>query len=80
MSEAISLFSNSDYGVGITGMLNVIDPKNPVDKKNKVYISIYDREQKNFYQSEVEVHEFVRYRNKNTVLKEVVRLFLEILS
>lgn len=80
MSEAISQFSDSDYGIGITGMLNAFDPLNPVDKKNKIYISIYDRDQKRFYHRQVEVHEFVRYRNKNTVLKEIIRLFLDILS
>ncbi len=80
MSQAISGFSDSNYGIGITGMLNVIDPENPVDAKNKIYISIYDRDQKKVYQRQVEVHEFIRYRNKNTVLKGIIDLFLEILN
>lgn len=80
MSKAISEFSNSNYGIGITGMLNVIDPANPVDAKNKIYISIYDRDQKKFYQKQVEVHEFVRYRNKNKVLRGILDLFLEVLK
>lgn len=80
MSRAISEFSNSNYGIGITGMLNVIDPENPVDAKNKIYISIYDRDQKKFYQKQVEVHEFVRYRNKNKVLRGILDLFLKVLN
>lgn len=80
MSRAISEFSNSNYGIGITGMLNVIDPENPVDAKNKIYISIYDRDQRKFYQKQVEVHEFVRYRNKNQVLRGILDLFLKVLN
>lgn len=41
MSKNISWFANSDYGVGITGMLNCSDPANPSKDPNKVYISIY---------------------------------------
>lgn len=80
MSQAISQFSNSDYGIGITGMLNVLDPANSVGDKNKIYISIYDRNQRKFYQSQIEVHEFVRLRNKNTILREIIRLFIDILT
>lgn len=80
MSRAISEFAGSNYGIGITGMLNVIDPENPVDAKNKIYISIYDRDQKKFYQKQVEVHEFVRYRNKNKVLRGILDLFLKVLN
>ena len=29
MSKNISLFANSDYGVGITGKLNMVDKNNP---------------------------------------------------
>ncbi len=80
MSKAISEFSNSDYGIGITGLLNVADPENPVDMKNKIYISIYDSKLEKYYKKQIEVHEFVRYLNKNTVLRGVLALFLEILA
>ena len=80
MSKAISEFSNSDYGIGITGLLNVADPEKPVDMKNKIYISIYDSKLEKYYKKQIEVHEFVRYLNKNTVLRGVLALFLEILA
>jgi len=80
MSKAIAEFADSNYGIGITGMLNVMDPENPVDFKNKIYISIYDHDQKKYYRKQLEVHEFVRYRNKNTVLRGVLDLFLSILG
>ena len=80
MSQAISEFSGSDYGIGITGMLNVVDPENPVDTKNKIYISIYDSKSEKYYRKQVEVHEFVRYRNKNKVLRGVLDLLLKVLT
>lgn len=80
MSRAISKFSNSDYGIGITGMLNVIDPANPVEGKNKIYISIYNRNDSKFYRKQVEVHSKVRYKNKNIVLKAIIELLSSILK
>ena len=47
MSKKISDFANSDYGVGITGKLNSVDPANPTGADNLVYISIYERKTKN---------------------------------
>ena len=80
MSKAISCFSDSDYGVGITGQLNCVDIMNPVQEKNKIFISVYDRTRDTFYQRTVEVHEFVRSKNKETVILETVDLLLEILN
>ena len=34
MSKNISLFANSNYGVGITGQINKVDPANVVDNCN----------------------------------------------
>ena len=44
MSRNISLFTNSNYGIGITGKLNRIDSNNPYGKDNVVFISIYDKD------------------------------------
>ena len=39
MSKNISKFTNSDYGVGITGQINRQDPNNITGEDNKIYIS-----------------------------------------
>lgn len=81
MSYQISQFADSDYGVGITGMLNCIDPKNSnPDKRNLVYISIYDRENNRFYRDCVQVHEFVREKNKKAVIEKIGKVLLSLLS
>ena len=46
MSKNISLFTNSNYGIGVTGKLNRVDINNPYGEDNIVYISIYDKENK----------------------------------
>ena len=72
MSRAISNFANSDYGVGITGMLNCSDPNNPSKDPNKVYISIYEKENDTYYNDSVEVFSTNRIENKNKVIERIM--------
>lgn len=43
MAKAISNFTSSTYGIGITGKLNKQDPNNPEGDLNKIYVCIYNR-------------------------------------
>ena len=54
MSKNISDFSNSNYGVGITGKLNRVDKHNPYGEDNIVHISIYDKDNDKYYNYIVE--------------------------
>lgn len=78
MSKAIASFANSSYGIGITGMLNAIDPNNPSKNPNLVYISIYDREHNTFYHDSVEVFHQDRTQNKEEVITKVVDMLLQL--
>ncbi len=42
MARAICKFSNSTYGIGVTGQLNRKDPNNDSDDYRMVYICIYN--------------------------------------
>ena len=44
MSKSISKFTNSDYGIGITGQINRVDPNNITNENNRIYISVYNKE------------------------------------
>lgn len=79
MSKNISLFSNSDYGVGITGKLNRIDINNKYGMDNRVYISIYDREKDIYYDYYVPVSSDNRVENKKVVIDFIINKLLEIL-
>lgn len=48
MAKAISVYSSSNIGIGITGKLGVVDPNNLTGEDNRVFICIYDSD-KDFY-------------------------------
>ncbi|MDD6224110.1 MAG: CinA family protein [bacterium] len=80
MSKHICLFASSTYGIGITGMLNSVDPANPSKNPNKVYISIYDKTKEQYYTTAINVFHKNRVKNKNEVVKKVVEMLLFILE
>ena len=79
MSKSISDYSNSDYGIGITGKLNRVDENNLYGKDNVVFISIYDKEFNKFYNYDLEVKQQSRSENKELVINLVVEKLLEII-
>lgn len=80
MSKNIALFSNSNYGIGITGKLNKPDTENIFGKDNIVYISIYDKDNNKFYNKKVEVTEKLRPQNKLLVVNNALDLLLDIIN
>ena len=80
MSKNISLFANSNYGVGITGQINKVDPANVVDNCNKIYISIYDRDNDLYYNEEITAINDTRENNKEMVIGEIVKILNKILN
>ena len=80
MSKNISKFTNSNYGIGITGKLNRVDRFNPYGSDNVVYISIYDKDNNKYYNSIVEAKLSTRKDNKELVINEVIKLLNEIIG
>ena len=80
MSKNISEFANSNYGVGITGQINKVDPANVVDNCNKIYISIYDRDNDLYYNKEITAVNDTRENNKEMVIGEIVKILNKILD
>lgn len=68
MSKKISDFTNSDYGVGITGKLNKPDPNNLVGKDNLTFVSIYDKKSNLYYEFQIEAIYDTRVKNKNMIV------------
>jgi len=79
MSKNISDFSNSNYGVGITGKLNRLDPNNLYGNDNIVYVSIYDKDNNKFYNYDIEVKKQSRKENKDIIINLIIEKLLEIL-
>ena len=64
MSFNIAKFANSDYGVGIAGKINRIDPNNLHGEDNVVFVSIYDKELNKYYELKLIMKKSSREENK----------------
>ena len=76
MSKAISEFTNSDYGVGVTGQINRVDPANIVGNSNQIYVSVYDKEKERYYTRILTALDAERKANKDYIV-DVVRDIIE---
>ena len=79
MSKNISLFTNSDYGVGITGKLNRIDKANLYGEDNIIYVSIYIKENNSYENFELKAIGSNRIENKKLIVKEIENKLLSII-
>ncbi|MBQ7032012.1 MAG: CinA family protein [Bacilli bacterium] len=79
MSKAISEFTNSSIGIGITGKLNRVDINNPYGEDNIVYISVYNREENKYYNKELKVDKSSRKENKELVINEIINMLKDII-
>lgn len=79
MSKNISAFTNSNYGVGITGKMGVIDKYNPYGEDNIIFISIYDRDNNQYFNEIVKASFPSREDNKNLVINKVIEMLLKII-
>ena len=79
MSKNISNFTNSSYGVGITGKLNRVDLNNPYGEDNIVFISIYDKEKNKYITEKVEAIRNSRKENKELVIERINELLLSLI-
>lgn len=80
MSKKISNFTNSNYGVGITGKLNRVDKNNLYGSDNTVYISIYDKDIDLCYNYSINVNKEDRIENKELVINFIKEKLLEIIG
>lgn len=69
MAKNISVFANSDYGVGITGI---------IDKE--AYICIYEKESNYYYKLHIQLQDKPRSENKNIIVNRIIDKLIEILK
>lgn len=80
MAKCISEFTNSDYGIGITGKLNKADPNNKEGNDNEVFVSIYERGSDRYNDLDIFVTKENREDNKLEVIQKVVDKLLDIIK
>ena len=76
MSKQISLYATSNYGLGITGKLNRVDKNNLYGLDNRVFISLYDKDNDAYYTSTVDVNKNTREGNKNLVIEVIKNILI----
>lgn len=79
MSRVVQNYTSSDYAVGITGQMRRVDPNNITGEDNRVYISIYDKEDDKYYNKIVTMNKKTRRENKKDVIEAVIEMFDSIL-
>lgn len=74
MSKCVSKYTDSDYGIGVTGKLNKEDINNKRGLNNEVFISIYDKNINKFYNESIKVTLIGRSNNKREVFDKIVEM------
>ena len=80
MSKKISEFTNSNYGIGITGKLNRADLHNLSGDNNTVYFNIYNKDNNANYNGSLKVTKETRKENKEEVIEKIIDKFYKILT
>lgn len=80
MAYNIARFTESNYGVGITGKLNRVDKQNLFGEDNKVFFSIYDKDNDKYYDSDLIVKGPSRRENKEEVINKIIDNLLKIIK
>ena len=75
MAKNISEFAQSDYGIGITGKINRKDENNLFGDDNKIFYSIYDKENDKFYDYTLTAIDDTRFNNKVMIKMKSLSLF-----
>ncbi len=78
MARVSSKIANSDFSVGITGMLGTIDPNNKSDEINSVYITIYDKETNQYHDYKIKTTGKTRLEKKKNIIKYIKERLYEI--
>ena len=79
MSKKISDFTNSDYGVGVTGTINEIDPNNISKSISKVYLSVYIKSNNEYLTKCINTIKASRIDNKEYITKNIVEMLRSVL-
>ena len=77
MARVISEYTNSNYGVGVTGKLKKTDPNNMFGDDDVVYLSIYDKDLDKYYDKKIKLNFDSRIDNKNQIIEEFINLIIK---
>lgn len=80
MAKAISDYTISNFGIGVTGKLNKYDPNNPYGEDDIVYLAIYDRDHNEYYCETIKLTKNSRISCKEEIIHHFVYKMFEIIK
>ena len=80
MAKTISEYTNSNFGVGVTGKLKKIDENNPFGLDDVVFLSIYDRDNNIYYNEKIKLQFDTRIENKEQIINIFVDKMVNLLK
>lgn len=80
MAFEISKFTNSIYGVGITGKLNRIDENNLVGENNIIFATIYNSKDDCFTDIKIKCPNYQRSKCKDYIVKTILKKLLKVMG
>ena len=80
MSKCISDYTNSTYGVGISGMINRFDEFNPGGVDNEIFASIYNRKTNEYTDIKIICPNKKRIECKKYIVDKVLEKLYEIIK
>ena len=80
MAKTICNYTNSNYGVGVTGKLKRFDEANPYGEDDIVYLAIYDRDNDNSYSLKIKLTKENRIECKEEIINHFINKMLEIIK
>lgn len=80
MAKVISNYTNSNYGVGITGKLKKFDENNPYGEDDIVYLSIYDKDNDDYYHEKIKLTRDNRIECKEEIIKHFIDKIMVLLK
>lgn len=78
MSKQISVFSDSNYGVGITGKLSRPDENNLYGNDTRVFVSIYDKDTDEYHTITIDVNKKDRSENKKMIINIIINTLISL--
>ena len=80
MAFTISNYTDSNYGIGVTGKLNRADSRNMSGSDSTIFVSIYDRDNDQYYNLKLDAIYEDRLDNKKMIAEEINNKLLEVLG
>ncbi len=80
MARVISKYTNSNYGIGVTGKLKKPDENNLVGQDDIVYLAIYDADKNTFETEKIKLEYDSRIDNKKQIINIFVEKMLKVLG